>query len=276
MRPASSYLLDWLGALDPSEIHVVSPHLDDAVLSVHGLLSSRFAATCYVTTVFTAAAPDGGDEWAKSTGFRDAAEEFAVRCEEDRRAMARLGVRYRHSGMHPDAWDDSVALDLARQLVPDEALRSDMAPRPFVWLPAAAGQPLSGLKRTMRRVLRKPLGSDTHPEHRVVRDGLWHAFRRRGFDRIGFYAEIPYLCSDRSARLSRSLQALCGEPLELFTIVPQARHKLEVVSEYASQLKPILGTKLSYQLRVLRQPELFLVPLGLASPVQIAAGPATA
>jgi LmbE family N-acetylglucosaminyl deacetylase len=265
MRRAAVPLVDWLAGVAASEIHVVSPHLDDAALSVHALLRSRLGPACRVTTVFTAAPTDGGSGWAQATGFRDAVEEFTARRNEDHRAMARLGVRFDHLGLQPADWGDAASAALAQRLVPESATPGAGA-QPFIWLPAGAGQPLGMLSRWRRRLLRQPMGADAHEEHRFVRDRLWHALRAAGAHRIGFYAENPYLWTDQPARLAGELEARFGEPLTAFTLKPDVADKLQVVSEYTSQLALIVGTKPSYQRRVLGLPEVYFVPAALVHP----------
>ncbi len=254
--------MDWLAGVAAHPIHVVSPHLDDAALSVHALLRSRVGPACHVTTVFTAAPEDGGNGWAQATGFRDAVQEFEARRREDRRAMSRLAVRFDHVGLQPADWNDTAASALAQQLVAEPGAHA-AGSGPFVWLPAGAGQPLGVLSRWRRRLLRLPMGADAHEEHRWVRDRLWQALRARGWRRIGFYAENPYLWSDRPARLAGELEACFGEPLVTYSLAPDVADKLEVVSEYTSQLAPIVGTKPWYQRRVLGLPEVYFVPAAL-------------
>lgn len=248
--------------MKPSRVHIVSPHLDDAVLSAHGLMRSSLASICEVTTVFTAPGPEADPSWAHATGFRSAEDEFAVRREEDSRAMSRLGIAFRHAGQHANRWNDNEAARLARELVPDPPASSRTGQRPVVLLPAAAGQPLGAAQRLVRHLARVPIGADAHPEHRIVRDRMFHALSSRGFDRIAFYAEIPYSWTESRKHLSRSLQRLCGRPLTRYMIDPDVADKLSVVSEYSSQVVPILGVKRSYQMKVLSRRECYLVMQG--------------
>jgi LmbE family N-acetylglucosaminyl deacetylase len=79
------------------KIAVVSPHLDDAALSLGGTIARavREGADVRVVTVFAydpeTTAPNG--EWDATCGFRSAREAAAVRRAEDRRACEFLGAR---------------------------------------------------------------------------------------------------------------------------------------------------------------------------------------
>jgi len=88
----------------PAHIVVVSPHLDDAVLDCGDHVRSWLAGGCevLVITVFTSfAAPRVSpyqQEFMRRLGV-DGVEKFErLRLEEDRQAMQRLGVEYRHLG----------------------------------------------------------------------------------------------------------------------------------------------------------------------------------
>jgi LmbE family N-acetylglucosaminyl deacetylase len=74
-------------------ILVVSPHLDDAVLSCGALLAS--CAGAVVVTVFAGAAPDDQPltEWDRKAGFASSREAVAARREEDARALALLDAK---------------------------------------------------------------------------------------------------------------------------------------------------------------------------------------
>ncbi len=72
---------------------VISPHLDDAVLSCGQRLAGR--PGCTVVTVFAGTPADAGQltDWDHRSGFRDAGHAMAARRAEDREALARLGAR---------------------------------------------------------------------------------------------------------------------------------------------------------------------------------------
>jgi LmbE family N-acetylglucosaminyl deacetylase len=256
-----AHLLDDLARRQPARICVVSPHLDDAALSVWTLLSSAWASRCRVVTVFTSARPDSNPTWARQTGFRDALHEVEVRRDEDSRAMTRLGVRFEHAGREPDRWDADAATRLAQELLDgaDPAIDGDT----LVLLPAGAGQPTGSGQRLWRRLTRTPTGPDAHDEHLAVRDLLGFALRAAGVRRLGYYAEIPYMWSDTPQRLSDEVDRVAGVKLHLLAARPDADRKLALVAEYASQMDLICGRSTAYRRRLLGREELyFLSPAG--------------
>jgi LmbE family N-acetylglucosaminyl deacetylase len=81
-----------MSAVRPKHTLVVSPHLDDAVLSCGDLLSAHPHAT--VVTVFagTPSNPDVITDWDIASGFSSAGEAMRCRREEDRAALQMLGA----------------------------------------------------------------------------------------------------------------------------------------------------------------------------------------
>ena len=102
---------------------VVSPHLDDAVLSVGTVIRSLSSAGDRVT-VLTVLAGDpasrvAAGEWDASCGFRTAGEAVAARREEDRRACELLGAApvwlpYCDDQYERGADDDTIAAQVER------------------------------------------------------------------------------------------------------------------------------------------------------------------
>lgn len=248
----------WLQAHPGRRLHIVSPHLDDAVLSCHALLASAAGRSrCRVTTLFTEAAPGADDRWALETGFRDAAHEQAVRREEDRSALSALDVAFHHAGLSPEQWSAERAEEWAGRLLHPQG---GDGPAEWVLLPAGAGRPVGALWRQACRVLRRPTGSDSHSEHRAVRDRLAEALGRIDGARFGFYGDVPYLWSDRLARIDAMLRPLAPLPLGRHALQPDPAAKLAAFSAYRSQLHPICGVRPSYQRRVLGIRERYWLP----------------
>lgn len=71
---------------------IVSPHLDDAVLSCGALLSAN--PGCQVITVFAGTPADTGQatDWDRRCGFDSAGEAMAIRRREDEKALGILGA----------------------------------------------------------------------------------------------------------------------------------------------------------------------------------------
>lgn len=79
-------------SLPPSPLVVISPHLDDAVLSCAGLLAARPGST--VVTVYTARAPAPHllTDWDRRCGFDSAQAAMTCRLAEDREALGIVGA----------------------------------------------------------------------------------------------------------------------------------------------------------------------------------------
>jgi LmbE family N-acetylglucosaminyl deacetylase len=89
--------VDGIGGGPGRRIVVVSPHLDDAALSLGAAIAgaTRSGASVTVVTVFAGdeASSAPSSPWDRSCGFRTAGEASRRRKEEDRRACARLRAR---------------------------------------------------------------------------------------------------------------------------------------------------------------------------------------
>ncbi|MCZ0978588.1 hypothetical protein O1L60_03410 [Streptomyces diastatochromogenes] len=100
--PLTGFVRTVLGSGAP--MIVLSPHLDDAVLSCGALLGwAGRRAPVTVATLFTEAAPPPytlcARQYLRLTRARDAEELFADRREEDRRVLGLLDVDWRHVGL---------------------------------------------------------------------------------------------------------------------------------------------------------------------------------
>ncbi|MFG1675334.1 PIG-L family deacetylase [Micromonospora sp. NPDC049282] len=157
-------LTDLLG---PDGVLVVSPHLDDAMLSTTGLLT-RLGRPTVVATVF-AGSPDQArsvSDWDRYCGFDDASGAARVRAEEDRIACAVLGATALHlTGVDGAYGGGGGGLDELRAV-------------------------LAGLPDGTTVLL--PAGIGGHQDHvRVRNDGLrWLTGRTRVG--VQLYADLPY------------------------------------------------------------------------------------
>lgn len=238
---------------------VVSPHLDDAVLSVPVRLrrEARAGHRVVVATLFS----EGRDG--------------ALRREEDRRALVSLGCEPRPLGL----WDAPERRGLVRNA------------RSLLLAPLAGADPdvrrareeLDGLARELRpgRIW-LPLGVGEHVDHRVA-----HAAGRALRAPVAFYEDRPYACvhgataarlhrlgagpavdpdalaaAGRAASFARAflprgrdteavLRSLAGDPAAtppladvVRAVVPTAKEldaALQAVAAYASQLPDLFG-----------------------------------
>lgn len=249
----------WLNSLGAGRLIVISPHLDDAVLSLAELLRAA-AGRAEVVTLLTEAGPhQATTAWTRAAGFADAVEEHTGRRLEDLQAMQHLGCRYHHAGLGSGALTDDHIHQLLKLLLGEPvALQNN---RVMVLLPAGCGGhlPDTPLQRLTKRALRKPFGSPAHPEHVEVRDQLWKALAAYPVQ-IGFYADLPYAWRQSNAAIQSDLASRFACELHEVQWPVDVEAKLTAVAHYPSQAALVLGDSPSYRRRVLSRPEsLFMV-----------------
>lgn len=150
---------------DHTKIAVLSPHLDDAVLSCWHLLESRDEVT--VVNVFSGSPTPGTPAawWDQITGATDAIERIRERREEDRRALE-LARRPAVAVDLLDAQYRREELPLAALI---ERLRTAVPPGALLYAPAAMMH---------------------HPDHELVRDAAIEL--ARAGRRLALYADLPH------------------------------------------------------------------------------------
>ena len=228
---------------------VVSPHLDDAALSLADQLRGLPA---HVVTVITTADATTDPGWAQTCGFSDAFAEFAGRRAEDEAAMRAIGVPFTHAGIV----SGSLTEHAAEQMI--NAVLTEIGEVPtLTLLPLGAGGVSGSLDRLRRRIMRTPFGSPVHPEHLWVRDHL--ASRLPG--PIGYYAELPYHWSNKRAELTRLATSLIKGQIGRVTQKVNADFKHETVCLYTSQVPVELGRDPAYQRKVCAADEIVFLPL---------------
>ncbi len=114
-----------------SRIIVLSPHLDDAVLSLGATIAAsvRAGADVSILTVFAGdpASSEPAGAWDRRVGFRDAGEAIRVRRDEDRVACTLLGVRpiwlpFPDEQYRAGDWEEPVMTAIADAVVGADAL----------------------------------------------------------------------------------------------------------------------------------------------------------
>ena len=152
------------------DVVVVSPHFDDAVLSVAGLLS-RWGATATVVTALGGRPGTGTpvSDWDRLCGFDDPVTAATIRAGEDRAACAHLGFTPIHLGGL------------------DSAYRGPAGPEDDL---AELSSALAGVARGVPVLL--PAGIGGHHDHVRVRDGGLAALAAGGHSPVYLYADLPY------------------------------------------------------------------------------------
>jgi hypothetical protein len=202
---------------------VVSPHLDDAVLSVYGQLGPETT----VVTVLAGLPPEGYlSDWDRQSGATDSRARTAERREEDRRALGRSAAVPVHLDF-PDR--QYVALGMPKPSHADvaEGLRPYLEGADEVLAPAA----LSTNSRNPLRRLRRRRGSD----HRLIRDV---ALQLRPDATL--YAELPYaLSEDRGFTLPYDVRRPPRRQREHRLAPELLADKIASVRCYSTQLGPL-------------------------------------
>jgi LmbE family N-acetylglucosaminyl deacetylase len=199
---------------------IVSPHLDDGVLSLGGSIAAavRRGAEVTVVTVFCGDpfSQASAGPWDENSGFASEGEAARARREEDRAACDILGAA-------------------------------------LSWLPFADEQydRRGGEREVGSAIARATAGADvvmipgwplTNPDHAWLSRVLLK--RRMDCGRIGLYVEQPYAFNDRARQvgLAAALQLTLGKTPS-WQRVPAARHdqrlKLAAISAYRSQLRQL-------------------------------------
>lgn len=214
----------------PPDVIVLSPHLDDAVLSCWHVLDGPLDVR--VVNVFTGSPNGRRGVWDELTGAADSAARMGERREEDRAALAVAGrasvdlplldVQYRGAGETPD--------------VPS-TLAPHLAPGPVVLAPAALG---------------------VHRDHELVRRAALGAARRGCHIRL--YADLPHAVpygwpssvtgrptgpnlqpeAGWRPRLADAAADLGALRMEVHALEPPAfERKLAAVRRYATQVRAL-------------------------------------
>jgi LmbE family N-acetylglucosaminyl deacetylase len=213
----------------PRRIVVVSPHLDDGVLSLGASIASwrRAGAEVELLTVLacdpSSAAPSGG--WDRRGGFATEGEQARARREEDRRACAVLGAT--------PVWLPFGSVDYERH-----GGESDVR--------SAVGAALEGAGTILLPGF--PL---SHPDHEWLVRTLGPALGDRG---VALYAEQPYTRRSGGDLIVPEWVAEAFGPRSFERVPTTARDRLakwRAIRRYRSQL-PLLGMRRSVRRGPLR------------------------
>jgi LmbE family N-acetylglucosaminyl deacetylase len=206
--------------LDSLKMVVISPHLDDAVMSIGATIAGavRSGTTVEVLTVFgygpTSPAPAG--PWDRKSGFATEAEACGVRRREDAEACRILGATQRLFDFGAEPYE--------RRGTPEQilaAVKSQLAGADSVLVP---GFPL------------------THPDHQELTQLLLSAALPC---RIGLYAEQPYGFYERRkiepAMRAAAIDSLVGPLRWMRQPAGRAERRLKIraVRSYRSQLRSL-------------------------------------
>ncbi|MGW2782546.1 PIG-L deacetylase family protein [Streptomyces populi] len=191
---------------------VLSPHLDDAVLSCGALLAhARRHVPVTVVTLFTAAAPPpytlSARRFLRLAGMRDAEELYAARRAEDREVLTAMGIAWRHAGLTDGLFRRKPQHGTGEPRRPSRLLpeRDHVYPTYRAHLAAGRISPHDdGVQRALARtvgalavppdtpdgtgpLLLAPLAIGGHVDHLLVRKAAEQSRRR-----VVYYGDFPY------------------------------------------------------------------------------------
>jgi LmbE family N-acetylglucosaminyl deacetylase len=168
-----------------TDVVIFSPHLDDAALSLGGLIGREVAAGRKVEVVscFTAGPP-----LESIAPERRVFGDYSMRRAEDERALAVLGATHRWLDLHERIWRDP-PLPRTRSTFPTHVFRTPARMEDFaalVSIRAAIGAALD----SGAGVVYAPLGIGHHVDHvEVALAALREVLARGAFDRVRFYED---------------------------------------------------------------------------------------
>lgn len=236
---------------------LLSPHLDDALLSAHYLLSAWPELEAW--TVFAGRpVPIQQTEWDRRSGFADSDIALDARLEEEENAFEGLPNPRRYFDLVDDQYR-SASPDLTTVI---DALTAwaGASPGPrLVVLPVAAGIPpseespaqaagpigrtVSLAQRAARKALSRKEKSErphipAHPDHRAVRDALLPVVRDLDVT-LALYEDLPYHLAYPGSEVVSGHPVLSTIRFEHVTVAGDRDAKARSVAAYTSQLAGI-------------------------------------
>jgi LmbE family N-acetylglucosaminyl deacetylase len=185
---------------------VFSPHFDDGILSLGGLLASAGRRATVVTVFGGIPAPElAASTWDAQAGFVDGAEAAVTRRQEDLAACRLLDIDHVHLP-YLDAPYRTSPSDLAAL---DEMLRDLVTETTVVFAPAGIGD---------------------HVDHVTVRELVLQAARSVPSAEVRLYADLPYAATSKD-------WTTCGP--DEWLAEARWQRKRDALFAYASQLAPL-------------------------------------
>jgi LmbE family N-acetylglucosaminyl deacetylase len=230
------------------QLTVLSPHLDDAILSCGGLIHRRAAAGWRVTvlTVFTTdLAGTAPSEFAQRIlGYMGLEQDdLAQRLHEDLAGCQRVGAEALH-------WQYAEAI-FRRDPETDAPLYASHAEL-FGAVRPVEENLTAAIERRLRAEIEAdevlaPLAVGGHVDHQILRRAAADAFGSR----LGFYEDFPY------SRKQAAIEAVLDDPEAWRSEVTpldreDKRAKLEAIAAYRSQIRPLFGPRWRMRVQVAR------------------------
>jgi LmbE family N-acetylglucosaminyl deacetylase len=226
--------------LDPASVTrvVLSPHLDDAALSVGGLIAFATAAgeSILVVTVAAGSPPPQTILGPFAAALHRAwglsiTEAVARRRREDEAAMALLGAEARRLDQLDAVyrWPDRYGTEAALTGEPADGDRLEIET-------IAALAPI--LAASPRALVLAPLAVGGHVDHRIVHR-VARALARQGRE-VAFYEDLPY-AAEPDAVARRTAEMGCELEPTTFDIAATLDRKIAAILAYSSQIGSLFG-----------------------------------
>lgn len=219
------------------KILVLSPHLDDAVLSCadHILEWKKQGHDLTVVSIFTKFQNNYISQAAKNSlykaGFKDAEECEKLRKEEDREAMKKLGVCYQHLDF-VDGW---YRIHEKSSVYPNQTLFSGHISNKDSKLISELKNKLQSY-RAFEMIL-IPFGVGKHADHLVARSVAETVFHHHN---LWFYVDFPYIQNWRQWNTSLGFQIIAHN---LSLKLPSGQ-KYDAIYSYKSQYPLLFGPRI--------------------------------
>ena len=221
----------------PTDVLIVSPHLDDAVLSCFALLTGEAPAD--VVSVFAGRPDPPRVAWSERVmGFPDSDATMAARHAENDRALAGLARAVEALDLLDEDYIDGPR-PLASAAPIEAYVRTWLAAHSggSVAVPAGAGHVAGRVRARIERVIGPRGGVTPHPDHVFVRDAVLALLAQGTLRELTLYEELPYLWSGDTRQMVEGLAARAGLRATV-SEAPVDRHaKAQRIAVYASQLE---------------------------------------
>lgn len=220
---------------------VVEPHMDDAALSLGGVLLKKRAHQA-ITLVTVVARSTFTSYTVQDRPFGDVDVVSKLRAAEAAIAAETLGASHRIIGE-----DDALLRFLRANALGDDASLSTIEPAARAWMRfGPTAREVSDLAEAIERILRErpatelwfPLAVGDHVDHVRTRDACLSVVRRAPSlaDSVYLYTDLPY--ASRHPEQAERIAAALGLEREVVDITDVFEEKLALVNVYASQGKP--------------------------------------
>lgn len=225
-------------------VMVVSPHLDDAILSAWGLMA-RSPGALVLNVFCSAPEPVQRTVWDRTCGFDDSDHAVRSRLFEDRRALSGLPVEREQLGLIEGQYllSDRPQADADALIARIAGWCDESGGDALIALPAGAGWTGHSLWSRLSRTRWLLPAIPPHPDHIFVRDAVLDALPDLRDAEIWLYEELPYRWGARGDRAVSELARQRGLRAERRDLSVARGAKATAAGAYASQVPALRGRR---------------------------------